>query len=97
MMSKNVLAAAALDGARIASLPATTESTPVIAAIEDRLSRAGMEPEFVTVSLSPSNLQDLETGDEITVMLTFPIDEMSWGIALKTSSLARTQVSALRE
>ena len=44
LLRQNVLTAAARDGARTASLPTVSATSDVIAAVEDRLSRGGINP-----------------------------------------------------
>ena len=66
-MTQNTLIAAARHGCRVASLENVTSADTVEDAVEDRLSRAGVNPGLADIDLSPSDMSSLSTGDSITV------------------------------
>ena len=70
MMVHNVLTAAAREGSRLASLSNTSSSATVITAVQERLLMGGVDPDLVTVSVSPSSLDSLTTGAEVTVTVS---------------------------
>ncbi len=78
LMSQNVLTSAARTGGRMASLPGTDSSSAVIAAVHAELQRGGIDPDDVSVNVTPSTLIDLEPGDEINVTVSAPISDLGW-------------------
>jgi hypothetical protein len=78
LMGQNVLTAAAREGGRAASLPSTVSSDTVVAAVEERLSRGGIDPNQVTVIVTPTTLSTLNKGDEIQVSVSAPVSALGW-------------------
>ena len=77
-MSKNVLTAAAREGGRMASMPNTLSTSAVIATARECASRGGIDPELVTVDVSPTALDELDTGAEVRIVVSAPISELTW-------------------
>ncbi len=84
LMSQNVLTAAAREGGRVASMPSTVSDATVITAVQDRLSRGGVDPALISVVVgtpvvgTPTAWANLDTGDEVTVSVSGSMREMSW-------------------
>jgi Flp pilus assembly protein TadG len=78
LMSQNVLTAAAREGGRVASLPSTTSNATVIAAVEQRLSRGGIDPDLVNVVVSPTTFTGLKMGDDVSVTVSAQVSDMGW-------------------
>ena len=78
LMSQNVITSAARTGGRMASLPVTESSSAVIAAVHADLQRGGIDPNVVSVSVTPTILTDLEPGDEINVSVSASISDLGW-------------------
>ena len=78
LMSQNVITAAAREGGRVASLPGTVSSSAVVAAVNERLSRGGIQPAKVAVTVTPTTVGALNTGDEVRVSVTAPLNQMGW-------------------
>jgi len=78
MMSQNVLTAAAREGARVASLPSTGSTNFVVSAVEERLMCGGLEPNVVDIDVSPTGLDGLKSGDEVSVSVSSPMSKMVW-------------------
>ena len=78
LMSKNVLTSAAREGARVIALPSTVSSANVVAAVEDRLQKGGIDPNLATVTINPAFLVNVSTGDEMRVTVSVPIQNMAW-------------------
>jgi Flp pilus assembly protein TadG len=98
LMNQNVLTAAAREGARIAALPSTVSTGVVVATVEDRLTRGGVDADLVTVNVSPTSLGDLATGDTVTVSVAGPLSSMVWiqAITLPDANLS-AQIAYQRE
>ena len=79
LMSQNVMTAAAREGGRVASIPSTLSTDTVVSAVQDRLSRGGLNPALVTVNVdTPTAWDNLDTGDEVSVSVTCAMSDMSW-------------------
>ncbi len=79
IMSQNVLTAAAREGGRVASMPSTVSTGTVVAAVQDRLSRGGLDPTLVTVNvITATPWVDLDTGDEVSVSVSGAMSDMPW-------------------
>ena len=76
-MFQNVLSGAAIDGARTAALRGQT-TNDVEDAVEARLVSGGIDPDLVTITVSPSSLNDLSRGDPVTISLSVPASELTW-------------------
>lgn len=98
LMSKNVLTAAAREGGRVASMPGTDSADTVVEAVQEYLQRGGLDPSSVTVSVNPTSLSNVSTGDELRVSVSAPMNEMAWiwAIAPPNSSLS-AEVTYQRE
>jgi hypothetical protein len=97
-MRQNLLTAAALDGARAASFPDTDSVNTVIASVEDRLTRGGIDPELVDIAINPTSLGSLNTGDSMIVTLSCPISDMMWvGPIMPPETNLSAQISCERE
>jgi hypothetical protein len=77
-MSQNVLTNAAREGGRFASLPTTVSTEDVVSRVESRLEAGGVNPELATINLSPSNIEEIERGDQIIVTVTVPVSDLAW-------------------
>ncbi len=78
-MSQNVLTAAAREGGRVASMPSTLSDATVIAAVQDRLSRGGLNPSLITVDVdAPTTWANLNPGDKMTVSVSGAMSDLSW-------------------
>ena len=77
LMRQNVLTAAAREGARTASLPDTVSTGDVVAIVNDRLQRGGINPAVVDVDVTPTALGSLNTGDSVSVSVTSPMARTS--------------------
>ena len=86
LMSKNLLTAAAREGGRVASMPGTVSTDTVVAAVEDRLQRGGIDPSLVTVSVNPTSLSSVTSGQELRVSVSAPISDMGWIFAIAPPS-----------
>ena len=78
MMNKNLITAAACDGARLASLSDTDSSEDVVALVKARLQRSGMDPARIDVEIEPGQLAAIKSGEEVTVRVITPVSEMTW-------------------
>jgi Flp pilus assembly protein TadG len=78
MMNQNLLTAAAREGARVAALAGTNSVDVIVSEVEERLTSVGIDPDVVTVNVDPTVLSNLRAGDEITVSLSSPMNEMTW-------------------
>ena len=78
LMSQNVLTAAAREGGRTASMPSTLSSETVVSAVQERLTRAGIDPSLVDVDVEPTALAALEAGDDVRVTVSAPLSSMGW-------------------
>ena len=78
MMAQNVMTAAAREGSRVAALPGTSSSAAVITAVKDRLRLGGVDPDLVTVAVSPSTLDGLAKGTEVRVTVAAPISQLAF-------------------
>jgi hypothetical protein len=78
LMKQNALTAAAREGARIASLHTTVSTDVVVAKVEERLTRGGIDPDVVAVDVNPTTLGSLNTGDAVSVSVSSPMNEMVW-------------------
>ncbi len=78
MMAQNVMTAAAREGSRVGALPGTSSSVAVITAVKDRLRLGGVDPDLVTVVVSPSTLDGLARGTEVRVTLAAPISQVAF-------------------
>ena len=78
MMVKNVFTAAAREGSRVAALPSTSSSEIVAAAVQDCLRRGGVDPDLVTVVVSPSALDGLARGTDVRVTVSAPISQLAF-------------------
>jgi Flp pilus assembly protein TadG len=78
LMSQNVLTSAAREGGRVASLPTTVSRDTVVTAVEEELRRGCIQPDLVTVNVTPTALVDAQTGDELRVSVSVPIRKMGW-------------------
>ncbi len=100
LMSQNVLTAAAREGGRVASMPSTVSNDTVIAAVQDRLSRGGVNPALISIDVdTPTAWANLDTGDEVTVSVSGSMREMSWIGAVKIipSTTLSSQITYKRE
>lgn len=90
LMSQNVITAAAREGGRVASLPGTASSATVVAAVNERLTRGGIDPNLVTVSVTPAALESVNQGDDLLVSVSAPVNQMGWiwAIAPPNASLS---------
>ena len=77
-MSQNLLTSAAREGGRVAAMPSTVSSSTVVAAVEDRLQRGGIDPNLATVNVNPTALGNLSTGQELTITVLVPLRDMAW-------------------
>ena len=77
-MQKNVLTAAAREGGRVASLPSTVSENTVTTSVREFLQRGGIDPDLVTVEVTPTTLSDTSSGDELRVTVSAPLREMGW-------------------
>lgn len=78
LMSLNLLTAAARKGARLASLPTTMSTDAVVSEVREQLERGGIDPSIVTVNVTPTVLNDLMSGEELSVSVSGPMNEMVW-------------------
>ena len=78
LMNQNVMSAAAREGARFASLPQATSENDVVAKVEERLSRGGIDPNLVDVDVNPTALGSLNSGVSVSVSVTCPMNKMVW-------------------
>ena len=78
MLTQNVLTAAAREATRVAALSSTTSSATAIAAAEDRLQRGAVDPELITIAVTPSNLDGLPTGTEVRVTVSGLTSQLAW-------------------
>ena len=78
IMSQNVMTAAAREGGRVASMPSTVSTGTVVAAVQDRLSRGGVNSTLVTVNVvTQTPWVELDTGDEVSVSVSGAMSDMS--------------------
>ena len=78
LMKQNVLTAAAREGARTASLQSTDSVSSVVSEVHERLSDGGIDPNIVTVNVSPAEFTSLRSGDEVNVSVSGPMGQMAW-------------------
>ncbi len=78
MMVQNVFTAAAREGSRVAALPSTSSSEIVVTAVQDRLRMGGVDPDLVTVVVSPSALDGLARGTDVRVTVSAPISQLAF-------------------
>jgi Flp pilus assembly protein TadG len=78
LMTQNTLTAAAREGCRLASLPDVTSTATVIDAVEDRIERGGADPAWATIAVSPADMSNLDTGDEVSVSVSMPLSRSTW-------------------
>ena len=99
LTTQNTLAAAARAGGRVASPTSVTSSAIVIAAVQQRLQQGGVDVESVTVNVSPTDLSNLKTGDEVSISVSMPLNKSTWlqfGDFLSDNDMA-AQMTFLRE
>lgn len=99
MMVQNVLTAAAREGTRVAALSTTTSSGPVIAAVEDRLSRGGVDPNLITIAVDPSSFSGLSQGDEVRVTVSGQTSQLAflWPSSMPVDPLLIAEMTYNRE
>ena len=78
MTVQNVLTAAAREGCRVGSFYDTSSSQAVITAVRDRLSLGGVDPDLITIVVSPTTLGGLATGAEVSVKVTGLASELAF-------------------
>lgn len=69
---------AASIGGREAAKTATESSADVIESVAGYLQSGGVPSDAVTVSVNPTSLSSLDTGDEITVTVQVSFAEVTW-------------------
>ena len=101
LMSQNVLTAAAREGGRVASMPSTVSDHTVIAAVQDRLSRGGVNPALISIKVDTptEEWENLDTGDEMTVSVSGSMREMSWigAVSIIPSTTLSSEITYKRE
>ena len=78
MLIQNALTAAAREGSRMAALSTTSSSDTVVSAVEERLQMGGVDPENVTVVVSPTVLNNLDPGTEVRVTVSGQISQLGF-------------------
>jgi Flp pilus assembly protein TadG len=77
VMNQNVLSAAAIDGARIASLQ-NASASQIVAAVESRLAKGMLKPGDATVTVTPVNPASGASGTPVTVKVAMAANRMTW-------------------
>jgi hypothetical protein len=81
VMVKQSLTNASREGCRLATLATSISSDDVDAAVRGFLRRSIRQvddPETVVVTISPSDLSTVQTGDEINVLINVQFADVSW-------------------
>jgi len=87
LMNQNVLTAAAREGARLACLESTVSRDLVISEVQQRLGNTGLDPNNVSIEISPEGLHSLKAGDEVRVSLSVPMSTLVFMPIPETLSL----------
>jgi len=69
---------AAREGGRVASFPSAVSSSAVKSRIDNYLEGSGISPDSANVTITPTDLSSLETGDNILIVVTLPVQEALW-------------------
>ena len=76
-MVQQMVTNASREGARHASLPNTTENE-VGALVRDYLATGRIHRDVVTITVTPTNLQDATTGTQVSVRVDVPYSGVAW-------------------
>lgn len=98
-MTQNTLTAAAREGGRVASLPSVTSQATIVAAVHERLQEGGVNPEWVTIDVSPTGLGSLTTGDEVSVSVSMLFSSSTWPqlIGIPSNTVLAAETTYIRE
>lgn len=77
-MTQNALTAAAREGGRVATLSRVTSKDTVTDAVKERLRQGRIDPDLVTIEVTPEDLSSLETGDKVSIAVSIPINKSTW-------------------
>jgi len=76
-MVQQMVTNSAREGARQGILTGATE-TDVVAKVKDYLAVGNIDPAAVQVSVTPANLQEAKSGDQVRVHVRVPYADVTW-------------------
>jgi len=87
LMNQNVLTAAAREGARQGPDPRIARDRARHSEVQQRLGNTGLDPNNVSIEISPEGLHSLKAGDEVRVSLSVPMSTLVFMPIPETLSL----------
>ena len=97
LMSQNTITAAAREGARLVSMPASDSKKDIKDAVKQRLEIGGVDASLATITVRP-NLSTVQAGDEVRVAVSAPLNRMGWIWAMTPpDSTLSAEISCVRE
>ena len=77
IMVQQLLTNAARSGARVAVIDGATASGAT-STVSNYLEGGSVDPQDLTITITPKNLAKTDTGDAISVAVSVPYDDISW-------------------